>query len=326
MQELEYEISEITEIEDLGIVDDYVYDIGMVDTPHTFFANNILIHNSLFLSVIPIIKYRYPYVDIADETVMTEHTLKFASEIQSHVNKSMDYLSKKFFNTETHHFVMKQEVIAVTGIWTGKKRYALRIINKEGIVTDELETKGLDTVRSSFPMAFKKFLTQFLVDLLSDKFDKSYFDNQILDLKNKLNTFKYYEIARTTSVNNINKFKSIDLFGKSKKGTPIGVTAALNYNNFLEHYNLVKNFRLLESGDKVKYVYLKTNPFRFNAIGFKNSDEDPSEVIEYINNYIDRKKIFEKEMVNKLNSFYNSMNWNVIPEYSDEGIDEFFSF
>jgi DNA polymerase elongation subunit (family B) len=47
---LSYEIDEVESVEFLN--DDFqdVYDIGMVDTPHTFFANDILVHNSVYVS------------------------------------------------------------------------------------------------------------------------------------------------------------------------------------------------------------------------------------------------------------------------------------
>ena len=45
MEAKESKISQIEEIE----YDDYVYDIHMDNTPHTFFANDILVHNSEFV-------------------------------------------------------------------------------------------------------------------------------------------------------------------------------------------------------------------------------------------------------------------------------------
>jgi len=40
---------EIESVECLGESTEYVYDIGMYDTPHTFFANDILVHNSVYV-------------------------------------------------------------------------------------------------------------------------------------------------------------------------------------------------------------------------------------------------------------------------------------
>ena len=45
---MNFKIQEITEIEDLGYIEDDFFDVGMIDTPHTFFANDILVHNSVY--------------------------------------------------------------------------------------------------------------------------------------------------------------------------------------------------------------------------------------------------------------------------------------
>ena len=45
-----WNVEEIVEIKELPLEEVYMYDIGMEDSPHTFFANDILIHNSLFYS------------------------------------------------------------------------------------------------------------------------------------------------------------------------------------------------------------------------------------------------------------------------------------
>jgi len=52
MKNNNYEIVEDFEIEDLGIVEDYVYDIE-IEHNHNFFANDILVHNSCFFDLEP---------------------------------------------------------------------------------------------------------------------------------------------------------------------------------------------------------------------------------------------------------------------------------
>lgn len=51
MNNLEYIFDEIEVCECIGMFEDeYVYDIEMIDETHTFIANNILVHNSLYIS------------------------------------------------------------------------------------------------------------------------------------------------------------------------------------------------------------------------------------------------------------------------------------
>ena len=57
MEELEYLFDEIEFCECIGeFEDEYVYDLEMMDDTHTFIADDILVHNSLYLSYDPLIK------------------------------------------------------------------------------------------------------------------------------------------------------------------------------------------------------------------------------------------------------------------------------
>jgi hypothetical protein len=46
--------------------------------------------------------------------------------------------------------------------------------------------------------------------------------------------------------------------------------------------------------------------------------------VEFVERYIDRNKIFEKELKNKLDDFYSALNWGSFPE--NNNAQKFFSF
>ena len=52
-------------------------------------------------------------------------------------------------------------------------------------------------------------------------------------------------------------------------------------------------------GDKIKWVYLKDNPYQMEAIAFLEFDL-PQKMKDFINEYIDRGKSFETILQNKL--------------------------
>src|SRR3990167_4351849 len=103
-------ILEITSIEDMGICNQYVYDIGMKDTPHTFFANNILVHNSVFVSALPLIEKRHDICLFSDKDFI-EKTIEIANEIQTHINESYNEYAKRYHNLDKHRFFIKQELV-----------------------------------------------------------------------------------------------------------------------------------------------------------------------------------------------------------------------
>lgn len=246
---------------------------------------------------------------------MVDAILKIAHDIQVYVNKSMDYFAERFLGVKTHKFNMKQEIIAKAGFWTTKKRYALWAINIEGRPVDELDVKGLDVVRTSFPKLFRNFMTTMLKDLLMAK-PRDFIDAEILELKNKVNDVDILDIARPTSIKEISKYcdNTHQAFNLQQKGAPAHVKAAVNYNDFLRHVKLDTKYPYIKDGEKIKWLYLKSdNPFRLDALAFKDNDEDPKEILEYIEKYVDRSKVFDSEMEKKLQDFYIALGWGNIP-------------
>ena len=286
--------------------------------------------DSCFASALPIIKKNMPDIDLNDEKAMTEAILKVTGDVQSFVNKFYDVMAKRYFNIEKHRFDAKQEVIAKTSFWLAKKRYAQFIVNKAGIECDEMEVKGIDVVRTSFPIRFRKFMQKFLDDMLR-KLPKDQIDVSILEFKDKMSTYPVIEIAKNTSV----KFKSqsgeMDYNPKTRHpfqfmdGTPAQAKAALAYNDLLKIWNLDKDVPPIFHGQKIKWVYLKQNVYGIEGIAMKADGTDPDRVVEFIEQYVDRNAMYEQELKGKLLDFYNVLNWSY-PNETDVKLEEFFSF
>jgi hypothetical protein len=318
MEVNEYEISNIIEIEDLGIQESEMYDIGMIDTPHTFFANNMLVHNSLFLSLRPVIEAKYPGIDITDKIKIPELIIKDAKEIQNFINQSYDYYAKKFHLVDTHKWFIKQEIVATKMFLLAKKRYAMWIINKKGVAKNEMEVKGIDVVRSNFPKEFRTVTEDILKSILQDA-KKSDIDAKIFDLKDRMQTFDALNIMFPVGVKDMTEHENTEMF-RYGKGTPAHYKAALAYNDLLKLWQF-DNFRPLRDGDKIKWTYLRQNPMNLESIAL-TGDNDPPKIVELAEKYMDRDKNFESVLVNKLNDFYAALGWGSVP-MSDK-IDMFF--
>ena len=116
--------------------------------------------DSVFYSALPLVTKRYPDLDIRNEDKMSKAILQIANEVQDYLNMSYDYFAKKFCNLDKHRFDIKQEVIAKSGLFVTKKRYGLKIINDNGKKVNKMMIKGLDTVRSSLPIAMRELLSK----------------------------------------------------------------------------------------------------------------------------------------------------------------------
>ena len=115
--------------------------------------------DSTFFSALPIIEKTMPDVDLSDDDQMSKATIDVAGIVQNRLNTGYDIMAKKMFNIPIRHrFDIKQEVVAKRAIFITKKRYCQWIINEGGLDCDDIEVKGLDVVRSSFPKQFKDFM------------------------------------------------------------------------------------------------------------------------------------------------------------------------
>ena len=88
----------------------------------------------------------------------------------------------------------------------------------------------------------------------------------------------------------------------------------------LKHYGL-NNVEKIKNSEKIKWVYLKDNPFSISQIAFKGYD-DPKEIMDYINQYVNHSKLFEKALKKKINMFYDSMGWVLVDKKNT--LDRFF--
>jgi DNA polymerase elongation subunit (family B) len=278
--------------------------------------------DSTFVSSLPLIEKRFPGFDESDEQFMINQTNSIALEVQQLVNKMYDRYAVVFHNTESHRWQIKQEYVAKSGIWIAKKRYAQWVIFKEGKPTNKLDIKGLDVVRSSFPEDFKKIMKETLWYILKENGKQSTTD-MILGFKDTIQKSPILNVMKNTGVKDVSKWtKHREPFSGYVTGTPIHVKSAINYNDMLVNLG-IQNVTAISDGEKIKWAYLKTNPYGFDTIALRGY-EDPTEIVEFVETYIDRDKIFDRELRSKLDDFYGALNWGVLPQNNNMG--KFFSF
>ena len=279
--------------------------------------------DSVFYSATPIVQKRHPSLDITNEDKMSKAILKIADEVQLYLNDSYDYFGKKFCNLDKHRFDIKQEVIAKSGLFVTKKRYGLKIINDNGKTVNKMMVKGLDTVRSSFPVAMRDMLSKLLEDILMDV-PKEKLDKFIINFKNSMKLMDFDKIAIPTGVKNVDKYKVSDgaIFKAYALGTPVHVKSALFYNDMLKYLKISKRYGEIHSGEKIKWVYLKGNPLGLETIAYKGH-EDPIEIINFIKKFINQDKLYKQALHKKIMMFYEALRWDE-PTDATKTIERFF--
>jgi DNA polymerase elongation subunit (family B) len=277
--------------------------------------------DSTFCSSEPLITKRFPGCNTEDEQFMIEQTNAIASEIQGTVNTMYNQYAKVFHNTDKHRFQIKQEYIAKSGLWIAKKRYAQWVIFREGKPTDKLDVKGLDVVRSSFPTDFKKIMKETLWYILKGR-DKQETSTLIHDFKSNIKKSEILNIMKNSSVKELSKYiKGRKPFTGYIKGSTAHVKSAINFNDMLTR--LDTDILPISDGEKIKWGYLLNNPYGFNTIALRGY-QDPPEIVAFVEQYIDRNKMFTSDLSNKFDDFYSAMGWGQLPE--NNNANKFFTF
>jgi DNA polymerase elongation subunit (family B) len=287
--------------------------------------------DSLFIQTKDLILQRNPELENGTQDEIVKAVLGVATEIQKLANDNLHILVQELFNvkypSEPHYFELKQEVVLDRGYFAGKRRYAMHIVNKEGVPTDELDMKGLDLMKSNFPPLFRRFGEHILNEIMFGT-SKASIDKQVLEFRESLRTVGWEQIMKPTGLKKMGEYladgpRAGEIFSKLGLKCPINTKAAIYYNDILRFKGLDKKYPTFQIGDKMYIGYLKENPYRIDVIGF-NGYNDPPEIMEFIEKYIDRDGLFDSVLKNKLEGIYQDLGWGM-PVFNKK-INKFFTF
>ena len=299
----------------------YNKEIGTTDEDYCIYIDT----DSVYFSVAPLAEKRQ-----RDDHSWKQLSIGVAREMEAELNTMYDHMARAmFFIPGAHRFVIKGETISSAAFWVTKKRYAMKMVydlEADIDLDDKIKVKGLDVVRSSFPTAFREFMKSVLTDILNDV-PKSDLDPSILDFFDKLPNMPMLEIARNTAVKNVSKYTMKNQrLGEFALRTPAHVKAAITHNLLLKEWKQERVCTPITNGDKIKYVYLKDNPYKVPSVAFFGSDDDSPLIVELVKEFIDYELIFEKEFAHKLSDFYKALGWGKIPTEVNQLAGTFFDF
>jgi DNA polymerase elongation subunit (family B) len=281
--------------------------------------------DSLFIQVKDLVLQRYPETKTKDEYIKA--VLEIATEVQKYANENIERVAREKFNIKgDHYFELKQEVVIERGYFAGKRRYAMYIVNKEGVTVDEMVMMGLDLMKSNMTPMYRKFGEELLKQIMFGA-PKSDIDKRILDFKKYVKDLPLGDIAKPTGVKQVASYIDRkpgigEIFSTLKLKCPINTKAAVWYNDLLRFKKLDKKYPCFREGDKMRYIQLKDNPYRIDVIGFTGND--PEFIVEFMDKYADREQGFESSLMNKLVGIYEDLGW-VFPSMHEKA-GKFFKF
>ena len=274
--------------------------------------------DSNYFSAYPILKHKYPEIDSMGPKEVDNLTESIGMKMQDVLNDFYkEELAPKTFNIgDRENFLeMKTECVIRSGYFRNTRRYAQWITKSEGIEKESLDIKGLEFMKANFPPILGKFFNKILKEVLKGEEHQNII-NQIKIFKSQiLEDISIYELGNPTAVKKLEKYTGTsarvgEMFTQIEKGAPASVRAAIKYNDLLKFWKLDKQFNLITQADKVKWIYLKDNPYKIEALAFMTSGVPPK-IEEFLNKYADRKKVFESILLNKLEGFFSDLGWSL---------------
>jgi DNA polymerase elongation subunit (family B) len=204
---------------------------------------------------------------------------------------------------------MKRESIAERGIWTGGKRYIMLVWDDEGVRYKKAKFKmvGIEAVRSSTPTVCRIAIQEAAEVLIT--LDEEKFIDYIEQFEKKFNNASYPDIARNSSVKDLQKYSSGDA-----KSVPSHVAGALAYNAMIKQKGIDNIYPLIRDGDKVKFLQLKSpNPTFGKWIAFPNG-ELPKEL--GLDVYVDRQAHYKIGFLQPMTTLATAAGLRVERSYS----------
>lgn len=311
-------ITEKYKIEDLGIQELDVYDIEVKDN-HNFFGNDILLHNSAYYTIEPFVEEFLKKNPDASLSETIDFCDKFETEVvQPKIQENIDEFCYYLNAMDKSKCGGKREIIADRFILLKKKKYLCRLRANEATVfpddAPKIKAMGVELIKSSTP----KFSIEHMSEALPILFDgtqkdlREWFEKCKTEFKNA----PISDIVANMTVNRVDYDLRKDL------GIPFNSRASLIYNEFIKKNNLEGSFNLIQAGDKIKYIYLKTpntlGETIVNSTGRSVKKTYPNVIgfiddnfIQYIKDYIDYDTQFEKTLIKPLEFMTNAINFTV---------------
>ncbi len=258
--------------------------------------------DSIYVNFGPLIEEVFGTVDITREQGEKFLDQVCGTKIEGVLEKGYEELAKKMGAYRQAMF-MKREKITDKSVFIAKKRYIMNTLNSEGVhyETPKISVTGLESVRSSTPQICRdKLKDAFKVIMEGTEEDTQEF---IAKFKDEFTSLPPEDIAKNSGTDNIEKYMEK---GGYKKGCPMHVRGCILFNQFLKTKKLDKKFEGIQSGDKIKFLYLKQpNPVKENMISFPGVL--PKEF--GLDDYIDYQKQFEKVFLGPIEPILEALGW-----------------
>lgn len=288
--------------------DDYVYDIEVEDDSHTFIANDILVHNSLYMSYENLLKTIDGYENMSEKERVAIVVKINQLFLNKHNQEFMDAYYKTRHAKSIHEFELETCSMRTINLKI-KKRYAKAVTWEDGKWYDDpkIDAKGLEFKKASYPSAARKIIKELVQTLLLTDLPKTELEHKMVQLamqkKQEFYNAPIETICQNVGCNNYQKYiiSDDDPNGlQMSKGCPFAVAGLGLYNWYRNvkglpgepHYGGKMKCYAIKAGARKKKSD-KSSYFCFAASEYpKWADQECP---------IDKKEMFKKTVLDPIN-------------------------
>jgi DNA polymerase elongation subunit (family B) len=188
-----------------------------------------------------------------------------------------DFMARAFHCPKSRSDVIAagREIVAQSGLYITKKRYAALVIDNEGFRTDvdgkpgKVKAMGLDLRRSDTPVFMQKFLSELLLMVLTDTPEADVLE-RITQFRKEFQDMPGWEKGSPKRANKIGHYQRLEQ-KQGKANMPGHVRASINWNT-LKRMNGDKYSQEIVDGMKVIVCKLKQNPLGYTSVAYPTDE------------------------------------------------------
>jgi len=283
--------------------------------------------DSVYFSAFPILKKE---IEAGQIPWTKDSVIKLYDQVCEEANKTFPKFMMDAFHcpkSRSDVIAAGREIVAESGLYITKKRYAALIYDNEGQRMDvegkdgKVKAMGLDLKRSDTPVFMQDFLSELLMMVLQETPEKEILD-RISEFRTEFKLRPGYEKGSPKRANRIGDYQRKEQ-REGKANMPGHVRASINWNT-LKRMNNDKYSQEIVDGMKVIVCKLKQNPLGYTSVAYPT---DELRIPEWFKELPFDGDAMESTIIdNKLDNLIGVLNYDVASTLQKNTFNNLFDF